>query len=44
MQNWIENELETSEIGDTRLDARYKIIINDLSQKPSFSIPAACNG
>jgi len=44
MQNWIENELETSEIGDTRLDARYKIIMNDLSQKPSFSIPAACNG
>ncbi len=31
MQDWIENELETSEIGDARLDARYEIIMNDLS-------------
>ncbi len=43
MQDWIGMELETSEIGDARLDARYKIIMNDLSQKPSFSIPTACN-
>lgn len=43
MQDWIVRELETSEIGDTRLDARYRIVMNDLSQKPSFSIPTACN-
>ncbi len=28
MQDWIENELETSEIGDARLDARYEIMRN----------------
>ena len=43
MQDWIVRELERSEIGDTRLDARYLIVLNDLSQKPSFSIPTACN-
>jgi len=44
MQDWIGRELKTSDIGDTRLDARYKIIMNDLSRKPSFSIPTACDG
>ncbi len=44
MQDWIDMELETSGIGDVRLDARYLIVMNDLSQKPSFSIPTACNG
>jgi len=44
MQDWIGRELKTSEIGDARLDARYLIVMNDLSQKPSFSIPTACNG
>ncbi len=44
MQDWIDMELETSGIGDARLDARYLIVMNDLSQKPSFSIPTACNG
>jgi len=44
MQDWIVRELKTSEMGDTRLDARYQIVMNDLSQKPSFSIPTACEG
>ncbi len=43
MQGWIGKELKTSDIGDARLDARYKIIMNDLSRKPSFSIPTACD-
>ena len=44
MQEWVEKELKTSELGDSRLDARFRTVTNDLSQKPSVSIPAACNG
>ena len=36
MQDWIDMELETSGIGDAGLDARYLIVMNDLSQKPSL--------
>jgi len=44
MQTWIEEELRTSDIGDERLDERYKVVLDRLSQKPSVSIPAACKG
>jgi hypothetical protein len=44
MQNWVEEELETSDIGDERLDARFRVLTDRLSQKPSISIPAACAG
>ena len=44
MQNWIGPELETSDFGDERLNARYKILMDRLSCKPSASIPAACGG
>jgi hypothetical protein len=44
VQNWIGPELETSDFGDARLNARYKIIMDSLSGKPSASIPAACGG
>ena len=44
MQPWIELELNTSDIGDERLDERYKIILDRLSQRPSVSIPTACHG
>ncbi len=44
MQEWIEKEMKTSDLGDSRLDARFRTVTNDLSQKPSVSIPAACNG
>lgn len=42
MQAWIEEELQTSDFGDERLDERFKILTDRLSQKPSVSIPAAC--
>jgi hypothetical protein len=44
MQAWIEKELESAYFGDTRLDERFKVVMNDLSQKPSVSIPTACGG
>ncbi len=44
MQDWIEDELKTADFGDARLNARYKILMNDLSRLPSESIPAACEG
>lgn len=44
MQAWVEEELLTSDIGDERLDERYKVVLDRLSQKPSVSIPAACRG
>lgn len=44
MQKWIGKELKTADIGDKRLNGRYEILLDRLSQKPSVSIPAACNG
>ena len=44
MQEWIEMELQSSDLGDERLDERFKIVLDRLSQKPSVSIPAAGNG
>lgn len=44
MQTWIEQELATANIGDERLNERYKIILDRLSCKPSVSIPNACRG
>ena len=44
MQPWIELELNTSDLGDERLDERYKIILDRLSQRPGVSIPTACHG
>lgn len=44
MQRWIETELQTSDFEDVRLDERFKIVLDRLSQKPSVSIPAACRG
>ena len=44
MQAWVERELETADFGDERLDARFQVVVDDLSQKPSVSIPTACGG
>lgn len=43
MQEWIDNELQTSDLGDSRLDNRFKLLTDRLSQHPSESIPSACN-
>lgn len=42
MQAWVEKELESAEFGDERLDARYQLVMDELSKKPSASIPTAC--
>lgn len=44
MQAWVEEELQSSDFGDERLNERFKMIMDCLSQKPSLSIPAACGG
>lgn len=44
MQGWVQEELESASLGDRRLDARFRIVMDDLSEKPSSSIPAACGG
>jgi len=44
MQAWVSEELKTAEFGDVRLNARFQMVMDDLSQKPSVSIPAACGG
>ena len=44
MQAWIELETQGADFGDERLDARYEILLEQLSDKPSLSIPAACGG
>ena len=44
MQAWVQEELGSANLGDRRLDARFRIVMDDLSQKPSVSIPTACGG
>ena len=43
-ENWSEKELETAELGDQRLNERFKSILEDLTARPNVSIPAACGG
>lgn len=44
MQAWIDMETRDADFGDERLDARYQVLLEQLSDKPSLSIPAACGG
>ena len=44
MQAWIAMETNDADFGDERLDARYRMVLDQLSDKPSLSIPAACGG
>lgn len=44
MQDWILHETATVDIGDQRLDRRYRIVLDTMSQKPSLKFPAGCNG
>lgn len=44
MQAWIEMETKGADFDDQRLDARYQVLLEQLSGKPSLSIPAACGG
>ena len=44
MQPWVEHELQTVNLADERLNKRYRLLLDRLSDKPTLSIPAACNG
>lgn len=44
MQPWITAELRTADLGDERLDNRYRLLLERLSAKPSCKFPAACKG
>jgi hypothetical protein len=44
MQEWILHETAAADIGDERLDVRFRIILDTMSQKPSLKFPAGCNG
>ena len=41
---WAEQEVESVDFGDERLDARVAIVLSDLGNRPNLSIPAACKG
>jgi len=42
--DWIDNELETVDLNDKRLDERFADVLNALGSRPNVSIPAACGG
>jgi hypothetical protein len=44
MQLWVREELSTADLGDQRLNERFRLILDRLSQKPSLKFPAACRG
>ena len=44
MQAWIEAETKGADFGDERLNRRFELLLDRLSDKPSVSIPAACHG
>jgi len=44
MQEWILQESATADFGDERLDRRFQIVLDTMSEKPSLKFPAGCNG
>ena len=44
MQAWIEEETNGADFGDKRLNDRYVLLLDRMSDKPTLSIPAACRG
>jgi len=44
MQTWVDDELATADLGDQRLNQRFRLVLDRLSQKPSLKFPAACRG
>src|SRR5262245_42923415 len=42
--DWVENECGSMNLGDKRLNARAKLLLKQLSNKPMESIPACCKG
>src|SRR6266404_4619917 len=44
MESWIKAETKGADFGDERLNRRYELLLERLSDKPTLSIPAACQG
>ena len=44
MSHWASNEVKTANFGDKRLDNRLEILLSQLGDKPTESIPTACGG
>jgi Transposase DNA-binding len=44
MPAWIPHETKGAEFGDERLNRRFELRLDRLSEKPTLSIPAACDG
>ena len=43
-QDWTEEELSYADLGDKRLDQRFKKLLKDLSSNPRGNIPNCCDG
>ena len=41
---WVMNEMRDVDFGDKRLNRRLQLVISDLGDRPTASIPAACGG
>lgn len=41
---WAQDEVGGADLGDTRLDNRFAILLSTLGSRPNLSIPAACCG
>lgn len=44
MQPWVSEELATADFGDQRLDERFRLLVDRMSQQPPLKFPAACRG
>jgi hypothetical protein len=44
MQTWVVDELARADLGDERLNHRFRILLDGMSQKPSLKFPAIFNG
>ncbi len=41
---WAQDEVGRADLGDTRLDNRFAILLSTLGSRPNLSIPASCCG
>ncbi|MBS4053054.1 MAG: transposase, partial [Methylomonas sp.] len=44
MSTWAEDEVQTADLEDRRLNKRLALLLGQLGEHPQLSIPAACGG
>jgi hypothetical protein len=44
MSTWAEEEMQTADLEDQRLNKRLALLLEQLGEYPQLSIPAACGG